>query len=80
MFSSCSFGGKQAGLLFYACFLLQFFLLILQDTFKLLTPGGGGYGLERDKAIISKSEQIFHQPKFVERGSVYEYRSLQESA
>ena len=80
MFSSCSFGGKQAGLLFYACFLLQFLLLILQDTFKLLTPGGGGYGLERDKAIISKSEQILHQPKFVERGSVYEYRSLQESA
>lgn len=50
-----------------------------QDTFKLLTPGGGGYGTygQRDKDTHSNETSPL---KFIERGSVHEFRSAQESA
>ncbi|KAK0174592.1 hypothetical protein PV327_010350 [Microctonus hyperodae] len=49
--------------------------LILQDTFLLETPGGGGYGASGTRASISNN----NVQKFLERGSVYEYRMSQES-
>ncbi len=52
--------------------------LLLQDSFKLLTPGGGGYGRNDDEDNEPNSWSI--ATKFTERGSVYEFRSLQESA
>jgi N-methylhydantoinase B/oxoprolinase/acetone carboxylase alpha subunit len=52
--------------------------LLFQDTFKLLTPGGGGYGRKDDEDNEHNSPSI--ATKFTERGSVYEFRSLQESA
>jgi N-methylhydantoinase B/oxoprolinase/acetone carboxylase alpha subunit len=52
--------------------------LLLQDSFKLLTPGGGGYGRKDDEDNEHNSPSI--ATKFTERGSVYEFRSLQESA
>ena len=55
------------------------FIIKLQDTFKLLTPGGGGYGQKEDEKIQPQQSSTA-TPKFVERGSVYDYRSLQESA
>lgn len=52
----------------------------VKDTFKLMTPGGGGYGRAED-AGSSDGKVVAQNPsKFVERGSVYEFRSMQESA
>lgn len=50
-----------------------------QDTFLLLTPGGGGYGPSSDvnNSTISTKKQI--NSSTLERGSVYNYRMLQES-
>ncbi|XP_065350424.1 5-oxoprolinase [Cloeon dipterum] len=48
------------------------------ETFRLLTPGGGGFGKgcqESEEATPGANVQTF-----VERGSVYEYRQAQESA
>jgi N-methylhydantoinase B/oxoprolinase/acetone carboxylase alpha subunit len=52
---------------------------VLQDVFRLLTPGGGGYG--RPNVVTSFEEDRNHKqlPKFIERGSVYEYHRAQES-
>lgn len=54
------------------------FCLSLQDTFLLLTPGGGGYEqpLYDTPAIIKNPVK---NPQTLERGSVYNYRMLQES-
>ncbi|KAG5890200.1 hypothetical protein JTB14_010662 [Gonioctena quinquepunctata] len=53
------------------------------DVFQLHTPGGGGYGSEEmSKDISEEVESPFHGKspgKFVERGSVFEYRQAQES-
>ena len=53
--------------------------LVMQDKFRLETPGGGGYG-EKDK-----DEEIGTPPTkkarvFVPTGSVAEYTATQESA
>lgn len=51
--------------------------------FKLLTPGGGGYGEEETEVDVDgrmKNNKGEPSTKFVERGSVYEFRSMQESA
>ncbi|KAK0080186.1 hypothetical protein PV326_008301, partial [Microctonus aethiopoides] len=45
------------------------------DTFLLETPGGGGYGASGTRTSISEN----NIQKFLERGSVYEYRMSQES-
>ena len=49
------------------------------DLFRLLTPGGGGYGNE-DGLIEENDANGSIATKIVERGSVFEFRSLQESA
>lgn len=46
-----------------------------QDIFLLETPGGGGYGIPGTKLAVSQNTM----KKFVEHGSVYEYRKAQES-
>jgi len=49
------------------------------DTFKLLTPGGGGYGRSDQRGRNSNS--IEASPlTFIERGSLHEFRAVQESA
>ncbi|XP_034950692.1 5-oxoprolinase [Chelonus insularis] len=45
------------------------------DTFLLETPGGGGYGTPGTKSLEAQSVP----KKFVEHGSVFEYRKAQES-
>lgn len=58
------------------------------DCFHLETPGGGGYGNENDDVTMdivdpSKRRQVSEngdEKKFVEKGSVYSYRMMQESA
>lgn len=52
---------------------------VFQDTFSLLTPGGGGYGLPSDfnNTEITANKSISNP--ILERGSVYNYRMLQES-
>lgn len=49
---------------------------ILQDSFILETPGGGGYG-SRDTKQPSFTRTASRT--FLERGSVFEYRKAQES-
>lgn len=52
---------------------------MLQDVFRLLTPGGGGYG---SPVILMSSEEGANDkqlPVFIERGSIYDYHRAQES-
>uniref|UniRef100_A0A8V5GWG0 Uncharacterized protein n=1 Tax=Melopsittacus undulatus TaxID=13146 RepID=A0A8V5GWG0_MELUD len=57
------------------------------DVFRLLTPGGGGFGAPQEGEGQGEGQgegegpsQPLPPPKsFTERGSVFEYRSLQES-
>ncbi len=49
------------------------------DLFRLLTPGGGGYGPYDDNHLSCEENTTNAQP-FMERGSVFEFRSQQESA
>lgn len=44
------------------------------------TPGGGGYGMKCDANEDFKEKPNIHNGKFVERGSVFQYRQSQESA
>lgn len=56
-------------------------LYALQDTFLLLTPGGGGYGRPTN-VNNTATPTILKKPissSTLERGSVYNYRLLQES-
>lgn len=49
--------------------------------FQLHTPGGGGYGspeTEGDVVSLKITADGGEFSKFVERGSVYEYRQAQE--
>ena len=51
------------------------------DIFRLQTPGGGGYGKiddDQDSMIIDEQSKKF--TTFTNRGSVFEYKSNQESA
>ena len=54
---------------------------ILQDVFRLLTPGGGGFGTPSNEA---RHQGRRHDPvashRYEERGSVHAYRLAQESA
>jgi N-methylhydantoinase B/oxoprolinase/acetone carboxylase alpha subunit len=56
-------------------------LYALQDTFLLLTPGGGGYG--RPPNVNNTTTGTTAKKPIcsltLERGSVYNYRMLQES-
>ncbi len=48
-----------------------------QDTFILLTPGGGGYGkIDDDKQENNNEKNEFQS--FIERGSLFDYRLAQE--
>lgn len=54
------------------------------DTFRLLTPGGGGYGIAANPAYDIERSRDSHEPpqkkqRHVERGSVFEYTRAQES-
>ncbi|XP_051872774.1 5-oxoprolinase isoform X2 [Pristis pectinata] len=55
------------------------------DTFQLYTPGGGGWGFPEDVTetpkVLSRSTPQNHKPSaaYVERGSVFEYKQMQES-
>ncbi|XP_030387324.1 5-oxoprolinase [Scaptodrosophila lebanonensis] len=53
------------------------------DTFAMKTPGGGGYGCressDKDKSSYGNQGQDANQ-RFVERGTVFDYRQAQESA
>ena len=52
---------------------------MLQDVFRLLTPGGGGCG--SPDIVISSEEGTNDKqlPVFIERGSIYDYHRAQES-
>lgn len=50
-----------------------------QDTFLLLTPGGGGYGLSSDIKNVAITTKKNFSNLTIERGSVYNYRMQQES-
>lgn len=55
------------------------YIILFQDSFLLLTPGGGGYGPSSD---IKNTPKTVKKPKCsstLERGSEYNYRMLQES-
>lgn len=52
---------------------------MFQDTFLLLTPGGGGYGLPSDIKNTEITAKKSVSKTTLERGSVYNYRMLQES-
>ena len=45
--------------------------------FRLLTPGGGGYGTPDLEA--TKQDERHKSPEFLARGSVHEYQMAQES-
>lgn len=51
------------------------------DMFRLLTPGGGGYGTPSDSDIASNEclEPPSKRQRQIEKGSVYEYKRTQES-
>lgn len=53
---------------------------VLQDMFCLYTPGGGGYGEDKQTAgdgrLLKKRRRL--NDNFSERGSVFEYRMAQE--
>lgn len=49
----------------------------VQDSFRLYTPGGGGYGCPGDEVQAMPPAK---RTKFPERGSVAQYRQVQESA
>lgn len=52
--------------------------LNLQDKYIMNSPGGGGYGSPAD--VTDEDRRTNKQySEFIERGSVYEYRSAQES-
>jgi len=64
----------------YKCNTFSYLILCTsQDTFLLLTPGGGGYGppSELNPTTINTKKQ--NSSSTLERGSVYNYRMLQES-
>ncbi|XP_033609037.1 5-oxoprolinase isoform X3 [Cryptotermes secundus] len=49
------------------------------DIFRLLTPGGGGYGCPNVMTSAEEDTSQKKQPLSIERGSVYEYHRAQES-
>jgi N-methylhydantoinase B/oxoprolinase/acetone carboxylase alpha subunit len=55
------------------------FFCMLQDVFRLMTPGGGGYGNPNVATSFEEGTDQKQLPTFVERGSVYEYHRAQES-
>ncbi|XP_001848679.2 5-oxoprolinase [Culex quinquefasciatus] len=49
------------------------------DIFSMKTPGGGGYGTPSGNAFPGIENLDSEDTRFIERGSVYEYRMNQES-
>ncbi|CAG9792777.1 unnamed protein product [Diatraea saccharalis] len=47
------------------------------DKYIMNSPGGGGYGRPNSKSSSKQTDKYYSE--FLERGSVYEYRSAQES-
>lgn len=60
--------------------LLHLLFFILQDTFAMKTPGGGGYGHsdESSNADLSPPDNC-NTRRYVERGTLYNYSQNQES-
>lgn len=56
-------------------------MFCIQDAFQLHTPGGGAYGTPviEDNKICEEEDCGVKTKTFIERGSVFEYRQLQES-
>ena len=52
---------------------------MLQDVFRLLTPGGGGYGSPYTAILSEGGTNDKQLPVFNERGSIYDYHRAQES-
>ncbi|XP_059473428.1 5-oxoprolinase [Neocloeon triangulifer] len=50
------------------------------ETFRLLTPGGGGFGKSDNLSPCQETPVAPSVQTFAERGSVYEYRQTQESS
>jgi len=50
------------------------------DMFRLQTPGGGGYGLPKEKGENGSEIETKKRKVFLERGSVFEYNQSQLSA
>jgi len=55
------------------------FYHVLQDVFRLLTPGGGGYGIPDNVMSSEEGTNEKQLPVFIERGSIYDYHRAQES-
>ena len=53
---------------------------IIQDVFRLITPGGGGYGEASAGDANGADQKAKTSKQFIERGSVAAYRMAQESA
>ena len=55
---------------------------MLQDCFRLLTPGGGGYGVMESKQPPRKRRRTdpIASHYYQEKGSVHAYKLAQESA
>ncbi|XP_075226295.1 5-oxoprolinase [Lycorma delicatula] len=49
------------------------------DIFRLLTPGGGGWGFENSANRLEEMKKEDKFSVFIERGSVFDYRQAQES-
>lgn len=59
---------------------LFIYYIILQDTFAMKTPGGGGYGHSDDSSNADLSPPNNCNPRtHVERGTLYNYSQAQES-
>jgi N-methylhydantoinase B/oxoprolinase/acetone carboxylase alpha subunit len=59
--------------------LQNIFYYVLQDVFRLLTPGGGGYGFPDNVMSSEDGTNEKQLPVFIERGSIYDYHRAQES-
>lgn len=49
------------------------------DSFRMLTPGGGGYGAEAEEEAVDEEKRSSARLP-LERGSLYDYKQAQESA
>ena len=70
---------NSIGLISYMTWALSW-LIPFQDVFRLVTPGGGGYGSPSAAVANGSYQKEKTAQKFIERGSVAAYRMAQESA
>jgi len=59
---------------------LTIFISFLQDVFRLVTPGGGGYGIPEIGEVEKRSIAPAEDAVLRARGSVFDYSLRQESA